>query len=312
MENRSHALIAGLFTLLLGIATLLALWWFGGKHEVTRDYLVVTNKNISGLSEQAQVRYRGIRVGKVERISFDREDFSQTLIHIRIRDDIPITAGTVAQLGLQGVTGIAHVLLEDNGETPERLDDTPEGLPRIPMGNSTLEDVADVGRETLLKVRDAVEGINQLLSPKNQQSISNTLAHLEKITGQAQAATTQLSLFLSPENSRLLHSSLQGVEKTVGEIGPFLSDARGLVHRWQQVGDKLERTLGDPSTNGIATLTPRINELGSELSSASRQLNRVLQMLEESPQSLIFGPQRNQPGPGEAGFLAPNDPRRLP
>ena len=42
MENRSHALIAGLFTLLLGVAAVLSLWWFGGKHEATREYLVVT------------------------------------------------------------------------------------------------------------------------------------------------------------------------------------------------------------------------------------------------------------------------------
>ena len=31
MENRSHALIAGLFTLLLGISAIAALWWFSGK-----------------------------------------------------------------------------------------------------------------------------------------------------------------------------------------------------------------------------------------------------------------------------------------
>ena len=74
MENRSHALIAGLFTLLLGIAAALSMWWFGGKTEVTRDYLVVTSKSVSGLNPQAQVRYRGIRVGRVESIDLDRGD----------------------------------------------------------------------------------------------------------------------------------------------------------------------------------------------------------------------------------------------
>jgi hypothetical protein len=32
----------------------------------------------------------------------------------------------------------------------------------------------------------------------------------------------------------------------------------------------------------------------------------VLQMLEESPQSLLFGPPQQAPGPGEAGFVAPS------
>ena len=73
----------------------------------------------------------------------------------------------------------------------------------------------------------------------------------------------------------------------------------------QKVGEKLETALGDTSSGGSAALVPRLNELSGELATSSRQLNRVLQMLEESPQSLIFGPRRATPGPGEAGFSAP-------
>ena len=65
MENRSHALVAGLFALILGLSAVSALWWFGGKREATNQYVVLTKKNITGLNLQAQVRYRGIRVGKV-------------------------------------------------------------------------------------------------------------------------------------------------------------------------------------------------------------------------------------------------------
>ena len=46
-------------------------------------------------------------------------------------------------------------------------------------------------------------------------------------------------------------------------------------------------------------LIPRLNDLSADLSSSSRQLNRVLQMLEDSPQSLIFGRPKALPGPGE-------------
>ena len=54
-----------------------------------------------------------------------------------------------------------------------------------------------------------------------------------------------------------------------------------------------------------ASVSAIINELSAELSTNSRQLGRVLQMLEESPQSLIFGPQKASPGPGEPGYVAP-------
>ena len=305
MENRSHALIAGLFTLLLGVAAVLSLWWFGGKHEATREYLVVTGKSIAGLNVQAQVRYRGIRVGKVEAISFDREDYRQTLIRIRIREDVPITAGTLARLGVQGVTGIAHVQLEDDGRNPVPLAEGANGLPRIAMGDSMLEEMTSLGRATLHNVREAVTDINRLLGPENQQMVSRTLGNLEMASSDARQASQQLRQLFSPENTRLLHSALQRAEYTLGEAGPFFAEARGLVSRLQQLGEKLDVALGEPATDGVGALAPRANELARELAVTSRQLGRVLQMLEESPQSLIFGQQKTPPGPGEAGFVAP-------
>ena len=113
MENRAHALIAGLFLLLLGSAAVVSLWWFSGRSEETNTYIVETRRNVTGLNLQAQVRFRGIRVSKVEMIQLDPADALNTLITISVRRDIPITRSTVARLGYQGVTGIAHILLED-------------------------------------------------------------------------------------------------------------------------------------------------------------------------------------------------------
>ena len=84
MENRSHALLAGLFVLLLGAAALFAMWWFGGQREATRDFIVVTRQNVTGLSPQGQVRYRGITVGKVQSIRLDPQDSANILIRIRV------------------------------------------------------------------------------------------------------------------------------------------------------------------------------------------------------------------------------------
>lgn len=303
MENRSHALLAGLFALLLGLAAVAALWWFGGQQEASSEYLVVTSKTISGLSQQAQVRYRGVRVGKVESIELDPADFSKTLIRVSVRQDLPITRGTIAKLGFQGVTGIAHVLLEDSGKDAAPLVGEAGRLARIPMQESLLQELSGSAGETLRNARDLLASANQALSPENRQRFEKTLANLEATTGNAKDATASLRRLLSEENIRLLNSSLRRVDQTAAQAAPFFAEARGLVARLQAVSDKLETTLGDPLSNGA--LIPRLNELSADLSSSSHQLNRVLQMLEDSPQSLIFGRHQATPGPGEPGFVAP-------
>ena len=312
MENRSHALIAGLFTLFLGLSAVAALWWFGGKSEDTKSYFVVTTKSVTGLNAQAQVRYRGVRVGRVEQIDFDPADIRNTLIRIRIRANIPVTEGTIARLGFQGVTGIAHVQLEDTGSNPAMRGDSGDGLPRIPMRDSFMQELSETGAEALRNVRDLVGGLNQVLSPDNRQAIARTLTNLETTSGNAREASAQLKQLLTSENIQRLQTTLQRAEQTAGQAAPFFAEARGLVARWQGVGDKLDTVLGDPVTGGAGALIPRVNELTGELASTSRQLNRVLLMLEESPQSLIFGGRRSAPGPAEGGFSVSPDRKDAP
>ena len=306
MENRSHALMAGLFTLLLGIAAVASIMWFGGKREVLKDYLVVTKQNVTGLSPQAAVRYRGIGVGKVQSIWLDPNDVRNILIRISIRESVPVTRGTTAKIGFQGITGIAHVLLEETGRDTTLLESNDEDeLPRLAMQQSLIEELSEVGGETLRNARDFLTNANQVLNAENRQRISKTLANLEATTGDAQAALTQLRQLLTPENVRLMNSTLARTERAVGEAGPFVADARLLVQRLQVVSEKLELALGDSATGGAGSLVPRLSELSGDLSANSRQLNRLLHMLEESPQSLIFGIPQPLPGPGENGFVTP-------
>mgnify|MGYP000873803251 CR=1 FL=1 len=74
MENRAHALIAGLFVVLLGLATAVAVWWLGQKTQDVRYYLLEARQNVTGLNMHAQVRYRGIRAGRVESIDLDERE----------------------------------------------------------------------------------------------------------------------------------------------------------------------------------------------------------------------------------------------
>jgi phospholipid/cholesterol/gamma-HCH transport system substrate-binding protein len=120
MENRSHALAAGIFTILLGIC---AASPSGGWGRATIDHQLRPGnaRNVTGLNVQAQVRYRGIRAGKVTAIEPTKPIPRVILVRINIDSRFKLTKGSTAQLGYQGVTGLAYVQIEDDGSSAEPL-----------------------------------------------------------------------------------------------------------------------------------------------------------------------------------------------
>src|SRR4030066_281604 len=115
MENRAHALVAGIFVIFLSITITLVAMWFSGNTVQRNSYLVVTKESVSGLNPQSAVHYRGVNIGKVESIEFDPDNLHQILIHISINQNVALSKSVYAQLGYQGVTGLAYIQLNDDG-----------------------------------------------------------------------------------------------------------------------------------------------------------------------------------------------------
>ena len=178
MENKSHAFVAGLFALVFGVAAILAIYWLSGGRDETHEYVVVTKQNVGGLNPQAQVRYRGIRVGKVSEIRLDPEDFSNTLVTIQIRDDVPLTTGTVARLNYQGITGLAHILLMESGKDTQPLVPNDDEPPRITMIPSLLEELGENGMATLRQARQLMASANDMMNEENRRHLTATLKNL--------------------------------------------------------------------------------------------------------------------------------------
>src|SRR5690606_35981019 len=121
MENKAHAQAAGLFTQLLGAAVLLAATWFSGETYETQRYVLESKYPVTGLNEQAAVRYRGVAIGKVTDIRFDPRNSGLILIDIAINSEMALTRGTFAELRYQGVTGLAYIMLDDAGANSQIL-----------------------------------------------------------------------------------------------------------------------------------------------------------------------------------------------
>ena len=308
MENRSHALAAGIFTLLLGIAAAIAIWWLGQSDESTATYVLETRRNVTGLNVQAQVRYRGIRAGKVAAIDQDEGDPRLILVRINLDSRFKLTRGSTAQLGYQGVTGLAYVQIEDDGSSPEPLplkDGEPARIPLRPTLFDTLGERANdiVGQISAVSIR-----LGKLLDDKNLQNLTRTLDNLATASDGLRDMPAILAAAreaLSEQNLRSLRQILAHVEKTAGESAPLAAEMRELVKSMGVLSRRFEQIASSAGEELTGSTLPRANQLMQELTTNSRQLSRVLESLENDPQMLLFGRGGARPGPGEAGFAAP-------
>lgn len=302
MENKSHALIAGLFTILLLVAAVLVGLWFNRDSEVRVPYEIATKLSIPGLNPQAAVRYRGLDVGRVDEIAFDPKTPGQILVRISIRDDTPITQSTYGVLGYQGVTGIAYIELNDDGKSPVRLPSTPGQVARIELRPSLLNKLEERGLAILTQAEEVTRRINVLLSDQNQQSMLQAFNNISKAAVQLEGIPRQMQ----PTLARL-PALTNDAQRAVQSIDRLARDLSIVTTGLQAANGPIERVARTADT--IATVAERFEHdllpLTTEFRSSLRLFNRTLENINDRPQSILFGSRRAEPGPGEDGFGAP-------
>jgi phospholipid/cholesterol/gamma-HCH transport system substrate-binding protein len=310
MENRAYALAVGLFTLLLGAGVVLAALWFSRNTESRDIYVLESRYAVTGLNPQAPVRFRGVEVGQVESIDFSPEDPRKIVVAVSVRSDTPITRGTYAQLGSQGVTGLAYVILDDDGDKPQALTPEDSAQARIPVRPSYLDEITGAGKTLVAGADDVARRLSQLLSEGNQKQLIKTLASLEKAT----VAVAGLAGRLEPA-VRNLPAATEDARKALARADTLLVSMNKLTEELVRRVDTLDQVSKSAEQVGGAALSlsgaavgdtlPRIHSLLEELARNSRALDRLLTELNEQPSSLVFGRPAVAPGPGEAGFSAP-------
>lgn len=299
MENRAHALAAGSFVLLLGFCIVLAVWWFGGQSEVSRELVLVSTGNVSGLNPQAQVRYRGIRAGKVQDIALDPADRRNILVTIAVDARLPLTRGTTAQLSYQGVTGLAYVQLEDNGSSGELLPERGPP-PRVPLKAALIDGLATRTEVLLVRATEVAAKLDRLLDENGH--LSRSLANLDVASRGLKdlpRVMAGLRRVLSNDNIKHLNSLLVELDRSAGQAAPLAVEMRALVASLSGTSRRFDQLLADTGGELSGTTLPRMNALLQDLRGNSEALSRLLNHIDAAPQSLIFGPGRRRSAPEE-------------
>ena len=306
MENRAHALAAGLFTLLLGAALAAVALWFSKDEIELVPYVLTTSRSVTGLKIEAPVRYRGVDVGKVTEILIDAANSGRVQIRIGVRAGIPITSSTYAQLGYQGITGLAYVLLGDDGESDYPLETAPGAIAQIHMKPSLMDD----GEHLFASFAEIADRVKHLLDDENQARVRRSLAGIEEVTQRASAATKKLEPSLEALPALIAETkglagdaraSIKKADQLIGSVNGLALKLDGRVDRLVDAVARVEEVGVAAQAVNEETL-PRVNMLVDDLAKDTHALGRVINTLGEQPQSIVFGTPPGTPGPGEPGF----------
>jgi phospholipid/cholesterol/gamma-HCH transport system substrate-binding protein len=320
MENKSHALAAGAFVLVVaGLLVALALWLTRDTTE-RRVFELSSREGVTGLQPQAGVRYKGVLVGRVTSIALDREVTGNVLVRIAVGEDTPITKSTYASLGFQGVTGLAFIQLEDGGESLEQLVSIQGRPPRIPLRAGLFTRLTEQGASLVKQLDDASHRLNALLATPNQKALMQTIGNM----GQAAQSIQQLAHNMDEKLPALVSNvdatftSMRATSQRMGDSAEAVrasSDAfKRMSQRMAEPGGTLDKiaqgsqALVNSSQNLNTALVPRLNRTADEAARTARQLGRTAEVLQDNPQSLLWGSGAPAPGPGEPGFVAPSAP----
>ena len=308
METRAHHVLIGLFTVLVVVGALLFGLWLA-KSSVDKefkDYEIVFNEAVSGLSKGSAVQYSGIKVGDVVSLRLDPKDPRRVLARIRLSGETPIKEDTQAKLALTGITGTSIIQLSGGTPQSEPLRGKDGKLPIIVASPSPIARLLNNSNDLMTSINLLLHNANRMFSRENVEHINNTLANLEQATSAIAEQRGDLRLAMQQvanlgkqasgtlEQTTALMRTANGLLNDQGKqmFGSAEQAMRSLEQSSATINSLLSNNK-DSLNNGIQGLNglaPAVRELRDTLSS----LRAITRRLEANPGGYLLGNDTNK------------------
>ncbi len=305
MESKVNFAVVGVFVLLLGTLFIGAILWLSSNksYRTAYDtYLVYMEESVSGLNHDAPVRYRGVQVGAVRAIALAPHNPEQVKLTLDIQRGTPVKQDTLAILRVQGLTGIAHIELSgDSRDVPPLKPAQGEKYPVIRTAPSLMLRLDTAVTTLLANLNRSSERINILLDDESRQTMRQTLAHLERLSGTLASHDGTLG-----DGLKQATRTLENTQKITSLAHAELPKLLQRIHRSAEAFDRM---AADTARAGVTTTQtaesirtetlPEVQRAITDLRELTVSLRRFSETLERNPGLLLQGHPAIAPGPGE-------------
>jgi phospholipid/cholesterol/gamma-HCH transport system substrate-binding protein len=302
MEREANYAAVGAFVLVVALVAALFVYWYSDtrEHRSYNRYEIYFTGSVSGLERGASVRYLGVGVGRVIDMRIDPRDSSRVEVIVDVDSRTPISEYTVAELALQGVTGLLYIDLSEDRDNKRAAAQVAGFIyPVIRSAPSRFDVVLASLPEMLASANEIMQRADRLLNDSNLNAVADALGNFHRASTNLPETLHNLNVLINDLRSASaeLSASAHSARGMLDSVDP---DVRAAAKRLQTISDhlddasvQLDRLLAE-NRKDIRSFTrdglPEIERFVREGRAAAQDIRALSSSLRENPAQLIYQP----------------------
>lgn len=312
MVSRAQKIRLGVFLTFATLALIATIAVVTGSKLLKRQatYFIRYHEiSLTGLEVGSVVRYRGIRIGRIEDIYIDEKDITSIIVEITVDSEVPIKEDTEAVVTLLGITGLKIIELHGGSNESKRLASGSFIKPGLSLVDAisgqaevmaqklelilnNLAELTDAEqRQRLMRLventSNTLESFNNLMA-SNQSNITGTLKNVATISAKLDTfvliSNQTLQDIRKITQSPKLMATVDHVESISGELA-----AANLSELIKKLASAIEQTDRTFTHLDMTLLKSRHDILSSTeiLRESLENFNEFTRLISENPSLLL-------------------------
>ena len=316
MASQKTKLAVGLFLVAGTAIAIMAFIWLGVTRYFESGYLYVTyfNESVQGLERASPVKYRGVTIGRVESIGV-APDSKLIKVVLKVETDMALDSNIVAQLKNVGITGSMFVELD------QRKEGEPDQSPPL-----TFPSEYPIVASKPAEISELLRGLDEVLSKIRAIDLDSVVSKVElnlDLMGEAfrEADFAEISRKAEETLDRMNHlvdkerwdEIFRAVRETIQSADSMFIRAEKsfgrtesmIVDKGEAFGEALEAfreavsradvffqkasSLAGGTEDSLSAMRSHLVSMARNLERASRNLERLMEVVAEHPSQLLFG-----------------------
>ena len=307
MENRNSYTIVGMFFIACLTAFAIFIWWMTSKNNTKvdfKEYYIHTSELPSGLKVDSTVKFIGVPAGSVSDINFVDDKNALINITMKIREDLPIKADSVASIEVQAISGVASINISRGTK-----DFKPGDKPILKLEESLLSKLGNNAENITLKINQTLDKVDGFFSAENISHIESILRNIDKFTqvltdenglSEVDSIVKNVKNFTDSLNKTDTKELAKNLNKLIASANSVFVSANSAVNGYSSLQDIVTQKVKNGEYDLRNTLSPLLREASEFLNGFDKTLREfrgALQRLEDNPYEFFF----TNPVPNDKG-----------